>query len=230
MLKTLTTLAAAGALIAPAHAAGATPALDRSSARVAPGAHSSALATATADGSVRATAGTPTSARSTAGAPTSAHAAVGTLDFARAALSAQDRAFLRAAHQTNLAEIAGGRIAERRGRTPEVRALGARFIRDHTAMDADLTRIAGDLGVRLPQRPNEAQRKRAAQYESFEAERFDILYVLTQLVGHQAAMADGDREIKEGRNPQVRRLAVDAAPVVASHHRELLRVRELLQP
>jgi putative membrane protein len=220
MLKTLTTLAAAGALIAPAHAAGATPALDRSSARVAPGAHSSALATATADGSVRATASTHSSAL----------AAVGTLSVARAALSAQDRAFLRAAHQTNLAEIAGGRIAERRGRTPEVRALGARFIRDHTAMDADLTRIAGDLGVRLPQRPNEAQRKRAAQYESFEAERFDILYVLTQLVGHQAAMADGDREIKEGRNPQVRRLAVDAAPVVASHHRELLRVRELLQP
>jgi len=55
---------------------------------------------------------------------------------------AQDAAFLQAAHQANLAEIIGGRIAERRGVSAQVRELGARFVRDHTAMDAEVVATA----------------------------------------------------------------------------------------
>ncbi|SNY44408.1 DUF4142 domain-containing protein [Paractinoplanes atraurantiacus] len=148
---------------------------------------------------------------------------------ASAAPSLQDISFLYAAHEAHLFEIAGGRIAETRAATPEVRALGTRFVRDHTAMDRTLTATAGRLGVLLPSEPNAAQRSRIAQYETYDPARFDVVWVLTQLLGHQTAVADGRREIRDGAEPSVVKLAQDAAPVVAGHHQTLISVRKQLQ-
>ncbi|GAA0498156.1 hypothetical protein Ade02nite_53250 [Paractinoplanes deccanensis] len=144
--------------------------------------------------------------------------------------SLQDQAFLIAAHESHLFEIAGGRIAQRRGLTQAVNALGSRFIRDHTVMDRALTATAAELGVALPNQPNAAQRARLAQYEEYDADRFDIVFVLTQLLGHQAAVADGKREVREGSDPRVIKLARDAAPTITAHHHQLIAARLALQP
>ena len=42
--------------------------------------------------------------------------------------TAQDAAFLRAAHQSNLAEITTGKLAQRKGRSAEVRDLGRMWV------------------------------------------------------------------------------------------------------
>ncbi|MEV4351131.1 DUF4142 domain-containing protein [Actinoplanes sp. NPDC049596] len=144
--------------------------------------------------------------------------------------SKQDRTFLRTAHQSHVAEIAGARIAQRRATSDEVKALAARLIRDHTAMDADLTAVARRAGVALPKGITADQRRRLGQYESFETARFDLLYVLTQLVGHQVAMNNGETEVKEGTDPRVVQLAKASAPIVKAHHHDLTKLREQMQP
>ncbi|XVU30216.1 DUF4142 domain-containing protein [Actinoplanes sp. CA-054009] len=148
---------------------------------------------------------------------------------ASAAPSLQDLGFLYAAHESHLFEIAGGRVAETRATDPEVRALAGRFVRDHRVMDQALTETAGRLGVPLPSEPNAAQRSRIAQYETYDPARFDVVFVLTQLLGHQTAVADGRREIRNGSEPSVVKLAQDAAPMVAAHHQALISVRKRLQ-
>jgi putative membrane protein len=67
---------------------------------------------------------------------------------AQAAPSAQDTRFLRAAHQSNLAEIATGQLAQQKATNPTVRDLGARFVTDHTPLDQALQQTAAALGVR----------------------------------------------------------------------------------
>jgi putative membrane protein len=140
---------------------------------------------------------------------------------ASGAQSDQDTAFLRAAHQSNLAEIAGGRIAQRQGNSQQVKDLGARFVADHTRLDAALRATAADLDVSLPSAPNAQQRALAQRYEATSGEDFDALFIATQMDSHMKAMALGRTELAEGDNEQAKTIARNAAPVIESHHEDL---------
>ncbi len=135
-----------------------------------------------------------------------------------AAPSEPDAAYLRAAHQTNLAEIDGGRIAEQKGATPAVRELGARLIADHTRMDTAVRGAATALDVALPGSPTPEQQALAARYRAASPAEFDRLFLTTQLDGHAKSLARTQAEIASGTDPRARQVARDAAPVIAAHH------------
>jgi putative membrane protein len=136
---------------------------------------------------------------------------------AAAAVSAQDAAFLRAAHQDDIAEIGAGGIATSKGSGATVRELGALLIRDHKAMDTQLTTTASGLGVTLPDTPSRAQLELTKKYLATDGAAFDRLYLRTQLAGHRAALAGIRVELTRGSNPEVKKLAAGAAPVVRKH-------------
>jgi putative membrane protein len=136
---------------------------------------------------------------------------------AQAAASQQDTTFLRAAHQTNLAEIAVGKLAQDKSTNPTVRDLGARFVTDHTRLDQALQQTASALGVGLPDAPNADQQALAARLQAANGNAFDQLFVSTQLAGHHAAMQLGETELSGGSDPQAKKVASDSAPVVKSH-------------
>jgi putative membrane protein len=147
-----------------------------------------------------------------------APAALAPAALAPAAEAMPDTAFLRAVHQANLAEIAGGGIAQERGVSPRVRALGARFVRDHTAIDTRLTAVARAADVLLPDTPSAAQLALTKKYQSVPASAFDRLYLRTQLAAHSEALAAGKAELANGQDPRVKQLVTYAAPLVQAHH------------
>jgi putative membrane protein len=138
-----------------------------------------------------------------------------------AAEPVQDATFLRAAHQADLAEIAGGNIAQERGVSPRVRALGARFVRDHTAIETHLTAVARAAGVQLPDTPTAAQLALVKKYQSVPRAAFDRLYLRTQLKAHEEALAAGRTELAKGEDQRVKDLIAYAAPLVMAHHAAL---------
>src|SRR4051794_10809091 len=140
---------------------------------------------------------------------------------AAAAPSDQDAAYLRAAHQGNLAEIAGGRLAEQKAHGPAVRRLGARFVADHTRMDAAVRDAAAALGVDLPAVPNPVQQALAEQYRAASPPEFDALFISTQLTAHTEALQMAQAELTAGADPRATQVAKDAAPIITAHH-ELL--------
>jgi putative membrane protein len=140
-------------------------------------------------------------------------------------LSAQDRAFLVQAHQSNLAEIATGKLAERKATRADVRALGRMFVADHRKLDAELRVVAKKLEVRLPSQPNRQQRAAAAKLERLSGRAFDKAWLDVQIVAHRQAIAAGAKEIAHGTNSDVVRLAKKSAPVIKHHLRELLRAK-----
>lgn len=141
---------------------------------------------------------------------------------ALAAPSAQDAAYLRAAHQTNLAEITGGRIAEQKSTTPAVRDLAARLIADHTRMDVAVRDAAAALAVDLPAAPTPEQQALADRYRAAAPAGFDRLYLATQLDGHAKSLARTQAEIANGSDPRAKQVAAAAAPVIEAHHRLVL--------
>ena len=140
---------------------------------------------------------------------------------ASASASGQDAQYLQQAHQTNLAEIAAGKLAQQKGHSQTVKNLGAKFVTDHTKLDQELKPVAQTLGVGLPNAPNAQQQAVAAQLNKVSGTPFDRLFVTTQLAGHMQAMQAGQREIDTGHAPQAVKVARDSAPVIASHHQAL---------
>lgn len=134
----------------------------------------------------------------------------------------QDAEFLRAAHQANLAEIAGGRIAWQKTTDETVKDLAATFMRDHIRLDADLTIAARQLSVSLPQQPNEEQQALAARYRAAGPETFDEYFISTQLEAHRTALRLAEEQIQNGTDPLVKELAEKATPVIAQHHEMLV--------
>ena len=135
----------------------------------------------------------------------------------------EDVAFLHAAHQTNVAEIAAGRLAWRKTTSPEVKAAAAAFMVDHIKMDFELYQTARTLQIRLPELATEEQRALQRRYEIAGADTFDEYFISTQLAGHRKTRAMLSAQIEEGDDPRVKALAHKAAPIIAKHH-HLLRV------
>ena len=143
-------------------------------------------------------------------------AVAGAGDAPAAAPSAQDVAYLQAAHQSNLLEIATGQQAQQKGRSQQVKDLGARFVTDHTRLDQSLQQTASSLGV--PLAPADAAREATERLDKVPARQYDRVWIPVQQAAHTAAMANGQREIANGSDAAAKQDATTAAPVLEEHH------------
>lgn len=140
---------------------------------------------------------------------------------APADLNAQDRAFLAAAHQSNLAEIQAGTLAQQKATEQATKELGAKWIADHTKLDGSLRAVATKLGVTLPTAPNAEQRAAAARLTAASGAAFDKLWFELQMDGHMKTMAVGEKQVAGGNEAEVVALAKAAGPVIMEHGRLL---------
>lgn len=132
-----------------------------------------------------------------------------------------------------MAELATGRAA-----SPEVTALAAQI---KSAQDPEIEQLLGFLrtwGAELPaeggQHGGAAGHSGAGMMSPEQLDElgrasgaaFDRLF-LEQMIGHhQGAVADSQRELAEGVNPQAKQLA---SSIVASQSAEITRMQQLLQ-
>lgn len=137
---------------------------------------------------------------------------------AGAAPSRPDTQFLRAAHELNLAQIDGGKRAQRRGASKQVRDLGTRFVTDHTRLDRALRQTATALRVVLPVAPAQAQQTMLAGYETAPAEQFDALFIGSQLDAHTAAIRTTAAQLAGGTDARAVKVAKDLMAVLRGHY------------
>lgn len=132
-------------------------------------------------------------------------------------VSSQDRSWLIATHQTNLAEIKSGTLAERSGHAEAVRNAGRMLAADHRSLDAKLKPVARQLGVKLPDRPDAKQRDEVKHFKSLSGMKFDTTWAHDEADGHVEAIEATKREIDNGSLVQVKQLAKAALPVLKKH-------------
>ncbi|WP_192809303.1 DUF4142 domain-containing protein [Actinomadura montaniterrae] len=149
--------------------------------------------------------------------PVAASVPVAAPSASGAPVSDQDRAWLRDTRQADLAEIAAGRTAQRKGTTPQVTSAGAMLVQDHTASDAKLTATASRLGVEVPYAPSNVQTLQASELERGSGRSFDRDWLNAMIGGHEKAIAETRTEIAKGSSPDVKNLAASVLPVLQKH-------------
>ena len=137
-------------------------------------------------------------------------------------VTSQDAAFLRAAHQSNLAEITTGKQAQQKSPNAQVRALGREWVMMHTQLDAGLKKVARKHGVSLPAQPNAMQRAQAAKDAKAAGAAYDRTWLNGELAGHVMTRTGGRTELAKGSNADVLKLDRTAAPVVQHHINEIV--------
>ncbi|WP_170216012.1 DUF4142 domain-containing protein [Asanoa ferruginea] len=142
-------------------------------------------------------------------------AVAGAASSPTAAPSAQDVAYLQAAHQFNLLEIATGQQAQQKGQSQQVKDLGGRLVTDNTRLDQSLQKTASSVGVALG--PADAARQATTRLDKVPDSQYDRVWIPVQQAANTAATANCQRETTKGSDAAVKQDAAAAAPVIEEH-------------
>ncbi|MBF8185128.1 DUF4142 domain-containing protein [Nonomuraea sp. K274] len=131
--------------------------------------------------------------------------------------SEQDRAWMRAIHEGNLAEVQAGRLAEDKGAARRIKLIGKMLVEDHTELDVKVTKAASQLGIQLPTSPSAEQRAEIVRLHDAVGRDFDQDFTAAMMKEHTTALAATRKQIADGSSPVVVSLARAAAPVLQQH-------------
>lgn len=131
--------------------------------------------------------------------------------------SSWDEQWLMTAIEGDRFEVQGGTLAESKGTTAEVRALGARLVKDHSASLADAERLARRLGIDIPKTPSESQQWELRTVAGFAGAVFDHSYADLEVSDHKQDIQEANAEMTDGSNRLVRHMAHVELPTLKQH-------------
>jgi putative membrane protein len=131
--------------------------------------------------------------------------------------SAWDEQWLMMSIEGDLFEIQGGKIAQQKGESREVRDLGARLVADHSKSLEDATDLAKRLGIDVPTEPSPTQQWQLRVVSSFSGNAFDRWYSDLEVQDHIQDIKEAQDEVEKGRNEDIREEAEDEIPTLKEH-------------
>ena len=130
---------------------------------------------------------------------------------------ARDRSFLTEAARDGRAEVELGRIAAQRASNPEVKQFAERMVKDHEAANQQLVAAAREpKKTKEPPADEEAQAK-MRELQGLSGAKFDQAYMRTMVEDHVKAVDLFQREAKDGKEAEVRKLAETILPTLQEH-------------
>ena len=128
-----------------------------------------------------------------------------------------DEYMLQSSIQGDRFEIAGGKVAQSKGASTAVRALGARLAKDHAKSLSDAVKVARQLGISVPKTPTPTQEWQLQVVGGASGQGFDSAYANLEVQDHKQDIEDTKTEISKGANASVRKLARTDLPVLRTH-------------
>lgn len=157
------------------------------------------------------------SATSSMGASGAGQAAAGTA-ASGAKLNAGDQKILKDMAMANMAEVEGGKLAQSKSQSTEVKAFAQQMIDDHTANLNEVKALAEARGVTLPTEPDAKHKAMAAKLEKMSGDAFDKAYMKQAGVqDHKTVHAKLKAASKKAKDAEVKALVDKTEPVVAQH-------------
>jgi putative membrane protein len=135
----------------------------------------------------------------------------------RPGVSAWDEQWLMMSIQGDRFEVAGGRLAEARGTTPQARALGARLVKDHGRSLKDAIALAHRLRVEVPKTPSPSQEWELDTVAAFTGAEFDHRYAELEVQDHKQDIDEAKAEVSKGSHRAVRANARGELPALRAH-------------
>jgi putative membrane protein len=124
-------------------------------------------------------------------------------------LSQKDVSFIQKAAAGGQQEVENGKMAEKQGKSADVKRIGARMVADHTKANKELTELANRKGVKFDTRGVRAQNIGAAD--------FDRQYLKLLEMDHKNVIAEFQKEAKSGDDRDLKAWAAKTLPTLQGH-------------
>jgi putative membrane protein len=148
---------------------------------------------------------------------------------ASGSLKPVEQEFITVIRFANLWEIPMGQLATKRGTTQTVRDVGATIAADHTKLDVDVKKLAGQFGVELPEQPTSSQRSWIAEISNKNGPEFDQAFA-NRLRGAHGTVFGLVSEVRAGTANETVRAFAEQANVIVMKHMSLLESTGLVAP
>lgn len=132
-------------------------------------------------------------------------------------VSDQDKTFLKGQQETNIAEVALGKIVIERATSDKVRELATMLVADHQKVLELNKALHTKLGLTAPEEPSAEQKATAEKIKAQTGAAFDEAFVAAQVEGHTKSISKAQAEISSGSHPDVKAFATDYLPKAQSH-------------
>jgi putative membrane protein len=124
-------------------------------------------------------------------------------------MSQKDVSFIQKAASGGQREIENGKMAEKQGKSADVKSIGARMVADHTKANKELTELANRKGVTFDTRGVKAQNIGAAD--------FDRQYLKLLEIIHKNDIAEFQAQAKSGDDRDLKAWAAKTLPTLQQH-------------
>src|SRR5579875_1432873 len=136
---------------------------------------------------------------------------------AATAPNAQDKAFMTANAQTNLAEISLSNLALKHTQNIDVRNLAVTLLKGHQKAQQQLAQVAKAVHFALPSSPSLAQQSEVVRLSTVAPYDFDKSWLVAEQNGHLTSIKNTQTEIEHGSDPAVLAYAKTYLPVAQMH-------------
>ena len=124
-------------------------------------------------------------------------------------LSQKDVNFIQKAAGGGQQEVENGKMAEKQGKSADVKRIGARMVADHTKANKELTELANRKGVKFNTSGVKAQDIGAAD--------FDRQYLKLLELNHKSDIAEFQTQAKSGDDRDLKAWAAKTLPTLQQH-------------
>jgi putative membrane protein len=140
------------------------------------------------------------------------------LAFAADAVSREDKEFLKNASELGLTEVELGKLAVSKATSPELKALGAKLVADHTKSNQELVALAATKGVELKLEPTSAQKQMLGEFELKKGAEFDKELMEHIKDDHEKALRTFADAMADTKDPAIRAFAQKTIASMNEHY------------
>jgi putative membrane protein len=128
-----------------------------------------------------------------------------------------DEDFYEKAAQAGIAEVQAGKDAQAQATSPAVKDFASMMVKEHTAANQKLMKIAASKGVKLPDEASLKQKAMKKKSDMKSGTDFDADYIASQVKAHEDTVELLQKEIDSGKDPEAKAFASETLPKVKMH-------------
>jgi len=132
-------------------------------------------------------------------------------------LSQKDMDFVKKSAIGGMAEVELGKLAQQNGHSPDVKSFGARMVQDHSRAGDQLTNIAKERGVQLPQQLDTEHMSMRDRLAKLQGDAFDRAYIKMMVADHDKDAKEFRRQAQTGNDPELKRFARETLATIEQH-------------
>ncbi len=132
-------------------------------------------------------------------------------------ISSAEEKFIKNVSQGGMMKVELGKFAVRWGFSKEVKQLGKMLVKDHTALNKEVAKLASKKKIQLAKQLDEDHKEGFDKVAGFAGREFDEEYVEAMIDAHESEIKDFEDMAEDAEDPQVKQFAIKTLPTVRKH-------------